>query len=672
MAPEQGGFEDLRDRALALFPDALATARRRGAQTAEQRLDAAAQRLRDSALTVVVCGEFKRGKSSLLNALLEEDPPLFPVDAAVATSLVTVVSHAPTERIMVALAGPDGKITDRQIGREEIAGYVTEGANPGNELTASLVSVQTPNPRLASGVVLVDTPGVGGVFTDHTAATMAYLPGADAVVFVSDFTQPLLGTEVEFLRRAAEAAKVTGDVDALVFVVTKADLVDADQRAQLLANTVAKLADATGRPAEELIVIPVSSRAKQAYLATGAQQRLATSNFAELERELWAAVSRRRARVILAAALADLDIGVRALLDPLEAEVAALRADTAAKLAELQASLEGRQGELDALKEGRGGWREELRESVRRMSEGLRIELVSRLDAAWHRLDVEYLFDPALLAEPRLLVGKLDAEAGLVAGTISELAQRRAADIQRDFARRHGLELELPRIASMPAPPVPPLEVTGTTYADTTRDRRWDKAREAAQSASVGGGLGATVGAIIGGLIGGFLTGGAGAGLGATWGAAIGSLGGTAGGVAKGISSARDKIDKSDLEARRRSIRTELSPLRKAQPLHMTSALNELARVLTEAMLRELDSRIDQQRESLRDAAERLRSAAKATRAEADERLAALDGERRPLLRVRQVIEQLAAGAERLGRRVPPGAEPAPGQASNDAGWADE
>ena len=71
-------FEHLRDQALALFPDTLATARRRGAEVAASRLAAAQERLRDSALTVVVCGEFKRGKSSLLNALLEEKPPPSP------------------------------------------------------------------------------------------------------------------------------------------------------------------------------------------------------------------------------------------------------------------------------------------------------------------------------------------------------------------------------------------------------------------------------------------------------------------------------------------------------------------------------------------------------------------------------------------------------------------
>jgi type IV secretory pathway ATPase VirB11/archaellum biosynthesis ATPase len=83
------GYQVLRERTLSLYPALMNVARRRDAGTTGSRLAASAARLGDDTLTVVVCGEFKRGKSSLLNALLEEVPPLFPVDARVATSVVT-------------------------------------------------------------------------------------------------------------------------------------------------------------------------------------------------------------------------------------------------------------------------------------------------------------------------------------------------------------------------------------------------------------------------------------------------------------------------------------------------------------------------------------------------------------------------------------------------------
>ena len=199
----------LRDSALLLFVALRDIADRRGAELVAARAEAAAVRLKHDSLTVVVCGEFKRGKSSLLNALLDEPEPLFPVDARVATSAVTVVSWAATENVVVELLGPGGDVAQRDIDRADIASYVTETGRPEGVAVAA-VRIGTPHPLLASGLVLVDTPGVGGVFSAHTAATMAFLPSADAIVFVADFTQPILRSELEFLRLAAAAVRAVG------------------------------------------------------------------------------------------------------------------------------------------------------------------------------------------------------------------------------------------------------------------------------------------------------------------------------------------------------------------------------------------------------------------------------------------------------------------------------
>ena len=52
------------------------------------RLDAIELYMREAPVTLVVLGEFSRGKSSLLNALLAE-PDLFPVDSYVSTRVLT-------------------------------------------------------------------------------------------------------------------------------------------------------------------------------------------------------------------------------------------------------------------------------------------------------------------------------------------------------------------------------------------------------------------------------------------------------------------------------------------------------------------------------------------------------------------------------------------------------
>src|SRR6476659_1887250 len=111
-------FEVLRDEIATVLAELVAAAHKRGATATLDRLNAAGQRLREAPLTVVVCGEFKRGKSSLLNALLEEQPPLFPVNARVATSVVTAVSYAAEESIDVTLETGTG-VETRRIARAE-------------------------------------------------------------------------------------------------------------------------------------------------------------------------------------------------------------------------------------------------------------------------------------------------------------------------------------------------------------------------------------------------------------------------------------------------------------------------------------------------------------------------------------------------------------------------
>ena len=65
---------------------------------------------------------------------------------------------------------------------------------------------------LAAGMQLVDTPGVGGLASVHNAATVAALPAADAVLFVSDAAQELSAPELDFLRAACSACPVVIEV----------------------------------------------------------------------------------------------------------------------------------------------------------------------------------------------------------------------------------------------------------------------------------------------------------------------------------------------------------------------------------------------------------------------------------------------------------------------------
>ncbi len=173
----------------------------------EERLRQAGHRLRTDRVRVLVVGEFKQGKSLLVNGLVRA--PVCPVFDDVATSVPTVVSYA--EKPVAALIrvvepardGVPAKLERVELPIEELAKHIAETGNPGNEEGWRHAEIGIPRALLA-GLEIVDTPGVGGLASTHGAATMAELPTADAVLFVSDASQEYTAPELEFLRHATK------------------------------------------------------------------------------------------------------------------------------------------------------------------------------------------------------------------------------------------------------------------------------------------------------------------------------------------------------------------------------------------------------------------------------------------------------------------------------------
>jgi len=166
----------------------------------EARLRQARTRLLDDHVRVLVVGEFKKGKSMLVNGLV--GAPVCPVLDDLSTAVPTVVRHADTPSVTL-VRQLDGDRTERTpVPVEDLTRYASEQGNPGNRERLSQIEVGMPRAILAGGLVLVDTPGVGGLNSVHASATMATLPAADAVLLVSDASQEYTAPELEFLRQA--------------------------------------------------------------------------------------------------------------------------------------------------------------------------------------------------------------------------------------------------------------------------------------------------------------------------------------------------------------------------------------------------------------------------------------------------------------------------------------
>jgi hypothetical protein len=205
------------DRGLAVAAccdDLRRVALARGADHIADKLAAAAARAKRPSTVVCITGDFKAGKTSLVNALV--GTTACPVDPVLATATLTLV-HAGQELAARARTRRDGRATYEPVESDALPDLLWERAGPAPPAAADRVDIAVPSPFLERGVLLVDTPGVGGL-SGGGAAALAFVPFADAVVLVADARAPLTDAEVRFAR---EAAARCGSV---ICCVTKRDL----------------------------------------------------------------------------------------------------------------------------------------------------------------------------------------------------------------------------------------------------------------------------------------------------------------------------------------------------------------------------------------------------------------------------------------------------------------
>jgi GTP-binding protein EngB required for normal cell division len=204
-------------------------------------------KLAEDRFTLAVLGQFKRGKSSLMNAIIGRE--LLPTGVLPLTSAITKLNFGPQERLVVER---EGLIWPEELPLTRLDDYVTERGNPGNQKRVKSATVEVPVPFLRRGLEFVDTPGVGSAIVANTATTYAFLPQCDAVLFVTSVDTPLTRTELEFLK------EIRQHVHKIFFVVNKTDLLPAPEVADVLAFVARTLREPMG--VDELRIFPLSCR----------------------------------------------------------------------------------------------------------------------------------------------------------------------------------------------------------------------------------------------------------------------------------------------------------------------------------------------------------------------------------------------------------------------------
>ena len=182
-----------------------------------------AERVSEGRFYVACIGQFKRGKSSVLNALVGDS--VLPTGVVPVTAVPTIVrygSHA-TARVRFEAGGWT------EIPVKIVDEYVSEEKNPENAKHVAALEIFVPSPLLATGMCFVDTPGLGSVFTGNTAATQAFIPHIDAALVVIGADPPLAGEELVLVEAVA------GHVQDLIIALNKADRTTDTERAAAVA-----------------------------------------------------------------------------------------------------------------------------------------------------------------------------------------------------------------------------------------------------------------------------------------------------------------------------------------------------------------------------------------------------------------------------------------------------
>lgn len=198
----------------------------------------------EQGLFYVAClGQFKRGKSTLINALLGE--PVLPSGVLPVTSVPTVVRHGTRRSARVRFATGEW----RSVELSTIAAYASESENPGNTRGVMGIEVFHPDSLLASGLCLVDTPGVGSVFEANSAATRSFLPHVDAALIVIGADPPLSSDELALVKEIAPR------VGRMEFVLNKADRLSEPDREAARRFAQEILSDALDREIPSILEI---------------------------------------------------------------------------------------------------------------------------------------------------------------------------------------------------------------------------------------------------------------------------------------------------------------------------------------------------------------------------------------------------------------------------------
>jgi GTP-binding protein EngB required for normal cell division len=266
-------YEAVKFELAGLIREASSIAWEAKQETLQRDFQASLKRLAEDRFYLTLAGQFSRGKTTLMNAMLGMDR--LPTGVVPVTSVITAVSYNSRERVLMHFENSN---LTHEVPLSDLREWITEQGNPGNERKIDMAEVQLPAEMLRRGAFFVDTPGLGSAVVENTETTRRFLPHIDALVLVTSFEFPLSQEEIIFLRRALELHR------KIFVVINKLDLCTPRQREEVFDFIRLRIAQETD--ADEIAWFAVSASEALAAKLDRDFDRLERSGLPVFERAL--------------------------------------------------------------------------------------------------------------------------------------------------------------------------------------------------------------------------------------------------------------------------------------------------------------------------------------------------------------------------------------------------
>lgn len=235
--PRQATLEDalaVQDRLLAVATTMSEVAADLGQVTAADGIGSIVDRIRSETFVITVLGDFKRGKSTLMNALLGS--PVLPSYSWPCTAVVTEVRWGPQQTAVLFPRTEGGEVLEdgEAVPVDELETRIVIDRDDPKALSPyGRAVLEWPLPLLEHKVVLVDSPGLNED-PIRQEVTLGYLARTDAVVFVQDAQANMAEDEVKFL------TAYLSDHEPF-FVFNKINYIDEDERDAVRRSAMVRL-----------------------------------------------------------------------------------------------------------------------------------------------------------------------------------------------------------------------------------------------------------------------------------------------------------------------------------------------------------------------------------------------------------------------------------------------